>query len=785
MGLAEQTSTPPPGRIEVQSNIWNIPYARNPIFTGREDLLLRLEQALHADRVTALSQPQAINGLGGIGKTQIAVEYAYRHRQNYQHVLWTLADTRESLLTGYTEIASLLGLVQLDEQEQTQVEVVLQWFKTNINWLLILDNADEPAILREFIPPFFGGHILLTSRAQSLGGLAQCMQVEVMDDEMGALLLLQRAHLTTRHTRIEDAQSTDIALAKSIAQELGGLPLALDQAGAYIEEIPCSLSEYQSLYQSHRIELLRERGGLLHDYPEAVATTWSLSFQRVEERDEAAADLLRFCAYLAPDALPETIIQIGAQHLGPHLQGLAGDRIAFNKALKTLGAYSLTIREPNTKTLRMHRLVQAVLKDSMDEQDKNQWATRVIRAVNHAFPEPESKNWVQCQQFLAQVPACIQLAEDYDLLLPELARLCQHAGMYTFDRAFFEQADLFFRKALAIYKQLSAHEETYAINIAVNQRYLGELYRVLGRYTEAEDLIRSALEGYEQWRPQDQLDKVTILTSLGELYHNVRRYDEAEKLFQQAHTITEERSGPDHYSNSIPLHHLARLYCTQERYEEAEPLFLRVLEFQKQSSKNEIEMAITLNNLAILYRAQKKYQQAEKLLRQTLSIEERLLGSNDPHTATALQNLGIIYMGQENYRDAETYLLQALAVKEKALGFEHQGTIRTMTNLAYVYRKQKRFEQAKSLLKKALVYSEKLEQANTAVVLRNLASVYLDEQNYEEAERLYLQALEMSERDTSGTQTNRRMVLKYLIKLYEILGEDGKAAYYRQQIAEL
>ena len=149
-----------------------------------------------------------------------------------------------------------------------------------------------------------------------------------------------------------------------ISQELGGLPLALDQAGAYLEETGMDLAGYWYIYQQHRTDLFRERGGLVSDHPAPVATTWSLSFQRVEEQKPAAADLLRLCAFLAPDAIAEEILTAGASFLGPVLLPVAADALLLNQAIEALRAYSLIRRNPKEKTLSIHRLVQAVLQDS-------------------------------------------------------------------------------------------------------------------------------------------------------------------------------------------------------------------------------------------------------------------------------------------------------------------------------------------------------------------------------------------------------------------------------------
>src|SRR6266516_6409587 len=366
--------------------IWNVPYPHNPLFTGREELLTQLVTTLHAGQPTALSQPQAISGLGGIGKTQLALEYAYRYRADYQAVLWAQADTRDKLTSSYLTIAGLLNLPEKNEQESARViTAVKNWLQRNTGWLLILDNADNLALARYFKPPSSGGHVLLTTRAQATGRFAHRLQVDILPPEQGTLFLLHRADLLPVDATLEQASEHDRNGAHAIYEELGGLPLALDQAGAYIEETRCSLSDYQQRYQSRRARLLQRRGGLVPDHPDAVAATWSLAFEKVEQANPAAADLLRLCAFLAPDAIPEEIITESAANLGPVLEPVASDAVNLDEAIAALGAYSLVRRNATEKTLSVHRLVQAVILDQMDKQDRKQWAERAVQAVKAGF----------------------------------------------------------------------------------------------------------------------------------------------------------------------------------------------------------------------------------------------------------------------------------------------------------------------------------------------------------------------------------------------------------------
>ena len=254
-------------------SIWNVPFPRNFFFIGREDLLTQLHDQLKPGQTADLSQ--AVSGLGGVGKTQLAVEYAYRFYQDYQAVLWAHAESVEVLTSSYTEMATLLNLPVKDAQEQAMIiQGVKAWLQNHRDWLLILDNADELDILPAFLPPRLGGHVIITTRAVAPGRFAQRMIVATFPQEQGILFLLRRAGLIALNADASQVPPEDQALAQQITQEVGGLPLALDQIGAYLETTGCSLAAYWQLYQQHRIDLLKDYRGMLVDHP-PIATTWS------------------------------------------------------------------------------------------------------------------------------------------------------------------------------------------------------------------------------------------------------------------------------------------------------------------------------------------------------------------------------------------------------------------------------------------------------------------------------------------------------------------------------
>jgi len=390
------------------SPYWHLPSPRNPFFTGRQDILETLHQCLSTHQASYV-----LHGLGGIGKTQIAVEYAYRHAQEYTAIFWIGAETPESITSSFLSIATLLGLPERQVSDQGRIApAVRHWLSTHRQWLLIWDNVEDLDLLSSSLPPARQGAMLFTTRRQTLGTLAQGVELQPMMEEEGSLFLLRRARLLAPTAPLEQlkqlAQRTpfEYAAARELVAAMDGLPLALDQVGAYVQETPCSLADYLKLYQTRGAELLKRRGEVVIDHPALVVTTWSISFEKVEQANAAAAALLRVCAFLHPDAIPEELFVEGAALLGERPGPVAADAFLWHEAIRAASAYSLLKRNTEEHTLSLHRLVQAVLRERMSEQERELWQQRAIRMLNACFPEVTPDTQRQCERLRPHVLAC-------------------------------------------------------------------------------------------------------------------------------------------------------------------------------------------------------------------------------------------------------------------------------------------------------------------------------------------------------------------------------------------
>jgi tetratricopeptide (TPR) repeat protein len=566
---------------------WNVPFLRNPYFTGRERVLHHLHQALAAEQTVALSQTRVISGLGGIGKTQTAIEYAYRYADEYEAVLWVRSESHESLVSDFAALASTLELREKDEADQFHVLVaVKRWMQVHGPWLLILDNADDLALVSNFLPRRAGGAILLTTRSQIPGLHIKKIELNQMSREEGVTFLLRRSGFNEDEDGEKNLSAIVSDAERRAAEELweltDGLPLALDQAGAYVAARQCSLANYLHLYRNHRHILLQERGGLIPEHPDAVATTWSISFGRIEQKNPFATELLRLSVFLSPDAIPEEVIIRGAAHLGSQLQAVATSRLLLDNAISTLREYSLLRRDPATSMLSIHRLVQAVLQDTMTEQEREQWTERAIAALDACFPEATrdalDEVWRQCERLLPHVLICAAAMAPQKRSLALASLLYKTAG-YLRARAQYEQATPFFQQALQIREQVLGPVHA---DVAYPLDGLAILYAEQGKYEQAEPLYQRALHIWEQALGFEHPDVAYPLDGLANLYRDQGKYVEAEPLYQRALHIREQKLGPEHPTTAETIHDLARYWEAQDNGEEARVWYARALAVREQ-----------------------------------------------------------------------------------------------------------------------------------------------------------------------------------------------------------
>jgi Tfp pilus assembly protein PilF len=727
------------------NSTWNVLYTQNPFFTGREDVLGKLHEALNTKGTAALS------GMPGVGKTQTAVEYAHRHRSEYRLILWARADTRETLISDFVNIAGTLQLPEVRAQEQhLAVGAVKRWFDANPDWLLVLDNADDLTLAREFMPAAPKGHIILTTRAQATGALATPIDVLKMGEDEGALFLLRRAKILSEDATLENATEVDRQKAREITKEVDGLPLALDQAGAFIEESSSSPAEYLNLYRTQGAYLRSQRGELAADHPESVAITFSLSFDKVAAASPTAADLLRACAFLAPDLIPEEIFTEGGAHLGELLSTTVNNQLVLLNVLKETRRYSLLQRDPDARTLSIHRIVQDVLKDMMEEGREQQWAERVIKAVNQVLPDfdgTDYSEWFRFERVLPHTQVCAGLIERWDLKFSEAAQLLNNAARYMHNRAVLMEVEPLYVRALAIRQYLYGQEH---LEVAASLHNLGWLKKDQGKYAEAEDLHLKSLEIRKRKLGDRDIVVAQSMQRIGWLKLDQGKYPDAKKYFNQSIESMTEVLDSNDLMLAESLRGLGNAFLLQGKYADAETVLTRSLEIRERVyGAAHVKVAAVLSLLGRTYKSQKQDLKAETFHLRARKIVEATYGSDYPILADDLSDLADIYRDQNKLSEAEAYALQALTIVEKVYGREHQEVSIKLNSLALLYGKRGDLVKAEELFRRASVIDEKTLDSNhpsLAMGLGNLAKLYSDNRRYSEANALFRRAIMIQKR---------------------------------------
>ena len=537
-----------------------MPHARNVNFTGRDDILTQLRANLTSGVTTALTQ--AIRGLGGIGKTQTAIEYAYRHEHDYTHVLWINADTSEVATSSMAEIARILGL-EANSDDRGHA-VVKRWLAANSGYLLILDNADDIKIVPTLLPMRPGGHVIVTTRAVAMSGIAQPIEIPKLDQDDGASLLLQRANI--------NATDDDRAAAREVAIEMDGLPLALDQAGAYIEETGTSPRTYLDLYIRNRGRLLARNLDMSATDHNNVAVTYGLALEKVEKINPAAGDLIRLCANLAPEPIPMAILTKGAPYLGDLLGAAMSDPLTRNETIAAAYKWSLLQRDRHTDTIILHRVVQDVVKEAMSVEEIRIWRKRTVDATDAAFSEDSS------DAVFPHVLVCFEHIIGDDLL-----------SSLTSGRHLLDMTGKHFRGY-----PVRSHLIFGRFKTPHNDGILRLKFSSPGSNSPGKSSIMLRLAACEKVYGPEHPETASALNDLASEFASLNEYTNAEPLYRRALGIREKVLGPGHPDTEVSLCYLADILDLQGNYVEAESLYRRA--FARS------EMVSALESLAVLLR---------------------------------------------------------------------------------------------------------------------------------------------------------------------------------------
>jgi len=645
--------------------VFNVPL-RNPSFTGRAEILLDLRERLRAGE--GLLVVQALAGMGGVGKTQLAIEFAHRFAADYQSIWWVAAEQPALIADQLATLATQLGLPAASSVPET-VAMVLAELGRRPGWLLIFDDAERPQDLAAFLPSGAAGHVLVTSRNPALGGPGRGGRVEVDVFARPETVALLQGQLSGLGDEVAD----------QLADELGDLPLAAAQAAAYLDETRMPPAEYLRLFRSRRREMLAK--GQVIGYEGRIDTAWTLSMERLREEPEGvpAVQLQELAAFLAPAPIPLDLIADQASLLTEPLASAAADELRCNELVAAIGRYSLARRQPDG--LVLHRLVQAAIQAQLSPDRQDQHLGDAVRLLRAAAPEEVETNlagWSRWRQLLPHVLAVTGHAEDRRVELGPVGWLLDMAGRYL---------------------------------------------RIRGEPGEARPLAERALAIDEQAYGPNHPTVATVLDNLAMVLRDLGRPGEARPLFERALAITEQAYGPNHPQVAAVLNNLAMVLRDLGRPGEARPRFERALAITEQAyGPNHPEVATNLNNLAAVLRDLGRPGEARPLAERALAITEQAYGPNHPQVATNLNNLAAVLRDLGRPGEARPLFERALAITEQAYGPNHPQVAAVLNNLAMVLRDLRRPGEARPLFERALAITEQAYGPNHPTVATNRAS---------------------------------------------------------------
>jgi tetratricopeptide (TPR) repeat protein len=724
---------------------------RNPHFTGREELLSSLHLTLSAGKTTVVTQ--AIAGLGGIGKTQLAIEYCHRHALDYKVIWWLRAEEPTSLAADFAALADRLGLPERDDQDQTKTVVAVRlWLEKNRGWLLVFDNAQNPVGIRDYLPRGCPGCIIITSRHQTWSGVASELPLLVLPRPESVEFILKR-------TELEDK-----ILANKLAEALGDLPLAMEQAAAYVVETSSTIAHYLELLATSRADVLKWRSEDA-EYPDPVATTWEVSFRALEKKSQIGAALLKLVAFLAADDIPLDLLLTKDATLPSELVPAVADPMQLDRAKAALKGLSLANFAGDN--MSVHRLVQAVIEDRVGAAGKRRWAGAALAAVSSVYPSDggDVQRWPQCAR-LTDHALAVSAAEGVVEARPVAGRLLNRVGIYLRSRALLAEAELAFSRALSLDERAYGPDHP---DVARDLIDLALLMRDRDRPAEAEALLWRALRIHERIYGPDHSEVAVALNDLALALESQNKLAEAEPLSRRALSINEKALDPHHLAVATTLNTLARLLQAQGKPAEAEPLLRRALSIsEKVFGPEHTIVALALNNLAEVLRAQRKLAEAEPLFRRALVIQEKAYGPDHPLVAATLGNLALLLWDQDKLLEAEPLLRRALGIHEKVFGPEHTTVARDLNNLGRLLLVQKRLTEVEALFLRARRIVEKAQQPEpllVAAILRSLALLRLDQGKKDEAALLLQRALEIAERALGPEHPSTKAIRQSLEKL--------------------
>lgn len=686
--------SPVPTGASRRPQVWgNVPQ-RNRNFTGREELLQQLrEQVTGRSDVTAVLQ-QALQGLGGVGKTQLAIEYAHRFAEDYQLVWWVSADQPVLLRSSLAALAPRLDLPVNPGRVEDALGAVLDSLRRGepySRWLLILDNADEPDALQDLIPQG-PGHVMVTSRNHRWKGITQTIEVDVFTRKESLEFLGRRV------------AGIDRAAADELADVLGDLPIALEQAASLQVESGMSAGEYLKLLEEAGSRLFGENKPA--DYPVPVAAAWSLSMAQVRKQAPIAMDLLRHCAYFGPEPIPRGWLLNGRYVLrGTPFGEALSDPLGVNRGMRELGRYALARLDNNRSTIQVHRLIQRLVRDELSAKEAEQMRLDVHRLLAAAGPDDpaDSNDWPQ----FAEIQAHVTSSEAWQSQDPDVRLMVRNVIIYLYNIGYYTAALSEADRALERWRKDSGPDDPEVLALSAVK---ADVLWTFGRYAEAYELSSDALTRAVRVLGEEHETTLVLTNRYGADLRARGEFAAAIEVDERSVRLHREILGDD-ARTFYAVNNLGVDYELNGRYEEALALYKQNVQNQRDLFQDDDAPVVAASSDAVARDLRLTGRHAD-----ALAAAEVAFG-----TLQALVQRGKLYpdqvwvLSQSRHlsvaRRTSGYVNEALSLAEEVYGVyessssfgpKHADTLAAGVSLGNALRSASEYERARELFEKTV-----------------------------------------------------------------------------------
>ncbi|KAE8132049.1 hypothetical protein BDV38DRAFT_225645 [Aspergillus pseudotamarii] len=683
---------------------WTVPFRRNPLFVSRSADIARVDDILRDDSV---SSRVAIVGLGGVGKTQIALEYAHIVRERHPDcaIFWIPVTNAESMVEAYLQIAKELQIPNVGNETKSIQNIVQHRLsqESSGKWLLVLDNADDISFWAEktkdtagsILPKSKHGSIIFTTRshktAVELVG-RNIVTVKAMNSALAKNLL--------GNTLIDRSLVADERATAELLRKLTYLPLAIVQAAAFINKNQMTLSDYISLHDSTEestIDALSqnfEDEGRYEDGKNSIAATWLISFEQIQASDTLAAEYLSLMACVDSKNIPQLFLSLSQ----------SATRSA--DALGTLRAFSFITNHENSQLLDIHRLVHLATRNWLRMQGTlTEWTNKALSHMNMLFPYPDEENRLLWRPFLPHTRYILESWE-WDNSTSAAIHLLRVFGHCVLRDGRYAEAERAFSTTADSYRTMLGIEHPMTLE---SEGILAQIYVKQGQWSKAENLTIHILPTLKRVLGNEHILTMRAMVTLVSIYCVQQRWAQAERLELQVLKAHESVLGAEHQETLMCKRFLAKIYCETGKWNQSKKLNSQIMKGHRKAFGMEHPFTLcSTRNLVSDYMSLGLLRKAEALQTQATETSKSVLGAEHPDTLNAIGLLASIYSVTGRLEEAEKLESQVLKSCQEVLGAEHPLTIWSMSPLAYTWWRMGRYAEATELLESCLQLETKI-----------------------------------------------------------------------------